>query len=325
MDIPEPSPAEGEVIVRVSAVGICGSELEGYLGYSSIRKPPLVMGHEFSAFVTHDGSRERRFPVGTLVTVNPLMTCRRCRACKRGATNLCIHRKLIGVSRQGGMAEYVAVPEENVHVLPEGVSALQGSLSEPLAVAVRAVELSRFALLDRVAIIGAGSIGLLTLQVIRSLGPADIAVIDIADERLATASALGATTTLNTKPRQSEPKDFVEHEHSYDIVLECVGRDETRALASRLAAPGGRIVLVGLHDQHSSMDFNAIVRHELQVLGSYVYSDANFSTAIEFLRLGRIATEPWIIERPLQEGPRSFQELTTGAGMNHKVVLLPKS
>ena len=322
-DIPEPAPATGEVMVRVSAVGICGSEIEGYLGLSSIRKPPLVMGHELAATVVHDASRDGRFPAGTFVTVNPLLTCRRCRTCRRGATNLCPNRQLIGVSRPGGMAELVAVPEENVHILPAGITPLLGSLTEPLAVAVHATELARLELLDRVAVIGSGSIGLLVLQVIRSLGPSEIGMFDISDERLAAAAALGATTTVNTRRPARDPRGLSAHAQAYDVVLECVGRSETRALAARLTAPGGRIILVGLHDRQTALDFNAVVRDELQVLGSYTYRDASFDTAIELIRLGRIDTDPWVAERPLHEGPASFHELVSGNGTARKIVLLP--
>jgi L-iditol 2-dehydrogenase len=324
-DVPEPTPVAGEVIVRVSAVGICGSEVEGYLGQSSIRKPPLVMGHELAATVVHDASRDGRFPAGTCITVNPLLTCGRCRTCRRGATNLCLNRQLIGVSRPGGMAELVAVPEESVHILPAGVTPLLGSFTEPLAVAVRASELARPELLDRVAVIGSGSIGLLVLQVIRSLGPSAIDVFDISDERLAAAATLGATNTFNTRDHTGDPRELAAHAQGYDVVVECVGRGETRALAARFTAPGGRVVLVGLHDQYTALDFNAVVRHEVQVLGSYVYSDANFDTALELLRLGRIATDAWVVERPLHEGPASFHELVRGNGTARKIVLHPGS
>ena len=173
--VPQPSP--GEAIIRVEAVGICGSELEGYLGHSSVRKPPLVMGHEFCGTIERLGEDASGFHAGDRVIVNPLIACGNCDRCRIGKANICRNRQIIGIHRPGAFAEYVKVPIANMYAVPRGMDANLASLAEPLAVCIHALKLGLKPYKD-VMIIGAGPIGLLTVQAARAAGAGRVLIID---------------------------------------------------------------------------------------------------------------------------------------------------
>src|SRR5438309_1338171 len=195
--VAEPRPGDGEVLVAPEAVGICGSEVEGYVGRMANRVPPLVMGHEFAGTVVAAGRGSGRDWLGRRVAVNPLLSCRVCARCAAGERNLCAKRRLIGVHLAGGFAERVAVPAENLVALPEGVDARAGALVEPLANAVHAMGLARrLVAAEVVVVLGAGTIGLFALHAARAAGIADVRVVEPFAERRAFALAAGARSAL---------------------------------------------------------------------------------------------------------------------------------
>ena len=187
-DAPEPAPAAGEVLLKVEAVGICGSELSGYLGQNSLRKPPLIMGHEFSARVAGVAGDVAGFAEGDRVTVNPMIPCNACVMCRNGYENLCMNRSLIGAHRPGSFAEYVAVPAKTLYRLPEEVDSIAGTLIEPLACGLRAIELGHVTPGSSVLISGAGPIGLLVLLAAKRAG-ASVIVFDMLFEQQSTWAA----------------------------------------------------------------------------------------------------------------------------------------
>ncbi len=299
-DIAEPEPAPGEVLVDVRAVGICGSELEGFRSQSPFRVPPLVMGHEIAGVRTDTGAP---------VAVNPLISCHRCDLCLRGQANLCRSRALLGVHRPGGFAARVAVPEHALHPLPDGMSFERAALAEPLANAVHAIRLAQQ--LDpqprTVGVIGAGMLGLALGIVARRIG-ADVSICDLSEERLATAERAGlhAVGALDGE---------------FDLVVDAVGSAATRQAGMTVLRPGGTAVWLGLHGPEAGIDALALTRFEQRVLGTFAYVDRDFRAGLALA--AEIDVDGWVALRPLAEGVETFLGLLDGPSAATKTVLIP--
>ena len=319
-------PAE-HVRVKVEAVGICGSELSGYLGHNSLRVPPLVMGHEFSGVVeevggaggSKDGAAAAGPVVGDRVVVNPLLTCGVCEACSSGHDNLCQERALIGAHLPGAFADSVVVPAAACLALPEAVDFLTGSLAEPLACAVRAVSLAASVDGPRrsLRVIGAGPIGLLCALVARRSGFDEVRVHDPNERRVALAASWGI-------PGSSRPGG-----DSVDAAIDAVGLEVTRQAAIVALRRGGTAVFVGLHSPQAAFDGNDLVRDEKVVRGCFAYTRANFARALTLLEEGVMPpAKEWVTVRDLAHGRACFEELTgsdpAGTGpASVKIVLRP--
>ena len=323
-EVPSPVPVEGEVVVSVEAVGICGSELSGYLGHNSLRIPPLIMGHEFAGTVTNaaDGVK---IALGTRVTVNPLVSCERCADCKRGRANLCSKRALLGAHRPGAFAEYVAVPAQACIPLSENLDIITGAMAEPLACAVRAIRLAGVGLNSKILIIGAGPIGLLCAAVAHRTGAAQVAISDISPQRRRVAEQWGTDYVFD--PAEGSPADvFRRHvdEQGADAVIDAVGLTVTRRQATQSVRRGGSVVLVGLHQTDASFDGNELVRNEIHLTGSFAYTSEDFHDACALLSANFLPDrQSWMDIRPLDEGPASFEELIGSEPEAVKIMLRP--
>ena len=323
---PVPKPAEGEVLISVGAVGICGSELSGFLGHNSLRVPPLIMGHESAGtvvqatggtFATGEVST-----VGARVTFNPLVVCGACDRCSSGHSNLCRRRQLVGAHRPGAFAQYVAVPARQCYLLSESLSLVAGSLAEPLACSIRAVSLTGVKPGERLLILGAGPIGLCAIAAARARGVEQIIVSDVAPQRLEIARHWGARDVINA--REQDVVAFVQERYpgGVDRVIDAVGATPVRTQAMGAFVPGGRVVLIGLHDEESVLPANYMIRQEITVTGSFAYTDADFAQAIDFLVQGVVQpSADWLEERPLRDGPAAFAELVDGKARAAKIVL----
>jgi threonine dehydrogenase-like Zn-dependent dehydrogenase len=322
--VPVPAPGPGEVLLAVSAAGICGSELSGYLGQSSIRVPPLVMGHEAAGRIVADadltladGSPAR---AGTRVAFNPLVVCGECDRCRAGRSSVCRNRRLIGAHRPGAYASYVAVPAALCFPLPAGVSEVAGSLTEPLACGVRAVALAGPA--DSLLVLGAGPIGLCCVLAARAAGVERVLVSDISPRRLEVARAWGATATVDARQGDvlAAAQEFAPG--GADAVVDAVGAQATREQAVRAVVPGGRAVFLGLHDEAAELAANYLVRNEVAVQGSFAYTADDFARAFALITAGELPMGGgWLEERPLAAGPESFEELLAGRSPVTKIVL----
>jgi len=302
LDVPEPDPGPGEVLVQVRAAGICGSELHG-ARHPGFRQPPLIMGHEFAG--TTAG--------GEAVVVNPILSCGHCDLCQRGLRNLCRERRIIGVHRAGGFAERVAVPASALRPAPPGLGWETAALIEPAANAVHAWNQARGALgIDakdaRVGVIGCGAIGLLCVAVALSSGAARVEVSDLAPARLAAALSLGAGAGGPGL------------EGEYDVVIDAVGSAATRAASVGHQRPGGTAIWLGLADSEPGFDASALVRSEKRVLGSFAYRDEEFAQATTMIREWDLA---WAAGYPLAEGAEVFTELMNGSLHPVKALLYP--
>jgi threonine dehydrogenase-like Zn-dependent dehydrogenase len=303
LDVPEPDPAPGDVLVQVRAAGICGSELHG-ARRPGFRKPPLIMGHEFAG-VSADG---------TAVVINPILSCGRCAECQRGQRNVCRDREIIGVHRAGGFAERVAVPASALRPVPPGLSWDAAALVEPAANAVHAWNQAGGALgADgakgvRVAVIGCGAIGLLCAAMALSGGAGRVDVTDLSPARLAAAQRLGA--------RAAGPSLSGE----YDVVIDAVGSAATRAASVAHQRPGGVAIWLGLAGEEAGFDANALVRSEKRVLGSFAYRDEEFAHAMALIRDWDLT---WAAGYPLAAGADVFTGLMNGGLHPVKALLRP--
>jgi threonine dehydrogenase-like Zn-dependent dehydrogenase len=291
--VPRPEPGNG-VLVSVRAAGICGSELHGFRSVG-FRKPPLIMGHEFAG-ETADGRR---------VVVNPLVSCGHCDLCTAGRPQVCRSRELLGVQRPGGFAERVAVPASTLHDLPDAMSWETAALVEPLANAVHAWRQVADSTGDRVAVVGAGTIGLVCLLVARRAG-LDVAVVDVVPERLDLAERLGAT----------ECRTSLDGE--YDVVVDAVGKASTRRSAVAAVRPAGTAVLIGLAEPEAGFDANDLVRSEKRVVGSFAYAPQDFAEALELA--GDVDLD-WVTPVSLADSQRTFMALAEGAALPVKAVI----
>ena len=324
-DAPIPVPHATEVVVKVEASGVCGSDLHGYLGKSLNRKPPLVMGHEFAGVVASAGEAVRDLAAGTAVSVYPLISCGQCPACRRGETSQCPSRQLIGVHRPGGFAEYVTVPRASVVPLPAGLSVFTASLAEPLANTVHIFNRNVHGFPRRIAVFGAGTQGVLALHLAHLLSPSVLVSVDLVPARLALAEQVGATAALNagTENAAARIRDLTGGE-GVDLAIEAVGSGATRQAAVASVRTGGTVVLLGLGEEMTPLNAVDVVNREVTIRGSYAYTYDDFVRAVELLGAGLIRGE-WARPYALEAGPAVFRQLTTDPGDLIKAVLTPAS
>ncbi|UOF92457.1 alcohol dehydrogenase catalytic domain-containing protein [Fodinisporobacter ferrooxydans] len=321
-EMERPGASPGWVVLEVKAVGICGSELSGYLGHNSLRVPPLVMGHEFSGVVVELGAGVSEEYLGQLVTANPLIACGNCKACNRGNRQLCKERKLIGVNFPGAFAQFVAVPARNCFPV---TNIVDGALAEPLACSLRAVNRVRVEAGDSGIVIGAGIIGLMAMKCMRFMGASQVIAMDTNELRLEEAKAWGATHLINPKQPDAQQKIQELFPDGADCIVDAVGSERTRQQAIAAVRRGGRIVLIGLHEDPTTVPGNVIVRDEIEIYGTFCYSDFEFARAVTFVNDGFLpgGERSWLDLRPLRDGGAAFEEQVSGTARYPKIVLQP--
>ncbi len=327
-DCPVPTPAAREVLVRVAACGICGSDVHGYDGSSGRRIPPIVMGHEAAGTIAALGRDVTNFSVNDRVTFDSTISCGVCSYCARGEVNLCQDRQVLGVScgdyrRAGAFAEYVVVPAHILYRLPQTISFPEAALLEAVAVAVHAVSLADVAPKTTALVIGAGTIGLLCLQALRVADCSRVYIADVDKSRLAVAHALGATSVLTAGPDlDNEVKQFTNGE-GVDLVVEAVGKNETVAASIDAVRKGGTVVLVGNISPEVPLPLQKVVTRQIRLQGSCA-SAGEYPRAMELMANGTINVKPLITAvAPLEEGPGWFKRLHAREPGLTKVVLTP--
>ncbi|MDE3187388.1 MAG: alcohol dehydrogenase catalytic domain-containing protein [Acidobacteriota bacterium] len=311
-DWPRPVPAEGEIEIAVAAAGICGSDMSGFLGHSRRRIPPMVMGHELVGRTT-DGRR---------VVANPLINCGRCTACLSGAQNLCSGWRLLGMDRTAGCyAEFVALPATQVYEIPEDMSDERAVMTEPLANIVHLFRIAAPLPFFRMGIVGGGTMGSLALLTALRLGVREVLVQDVSDVRLAVSRRMGATLAANvsTEEGREEARRFAGH--GLDLVLDASGTAAARQAAFDLCRPGGLVVLLGMSNERSEIDFVTSIRKEHRVAMSFAYTPVDFERSLALLRAGEIDLTPWTREMPLEEGQQAFDRMTMAPGDTLKMLL----
>lgn len=323
--IEPPTPGAEDVIVAVQAAGVCGSDVHGFTGSTGRRTPGIVMGHEFTGSIASVGTAVTSYRAGDRVIVQPFTTCGSCAMCKAGRVNICLNRTMLGMHTHGAYAEYVRVPQQQLYHLPDTLTWEQGSLAEPLSVALHAVNRTPFSLMDTVVIVGAGTIGLLTLLGTRLKGAGTIMVTDLSAHRLKLAQQLGADIVVNIGERDpvAVVKDAT-HGMGADAVIEAVGISPTVQQALAAVRLGGHVTWIGNSAPDVTLNMQQVVTREITISGTYGFN-TEFGLAIEALRLGRIDVTP-LIERvaSLDEGPQLVHDLAKGTLDAAKVVLMPQ-
>lgn len=311
---PDPAVPAGEALVRIDAVGICGSDMHGYHGHDPRRVPPLVLGHEAAGEVIAGRGKGRR------VVLNPLVTCGRCDYCRGGRANLCPERKLIGMNRQGAFAELIAMPEANLLDAPSGMSATAAAVTEPAATALHAMHLGLRALARplseaRVLVLGGGSVGLLSALWAQAMGGRRVLVGE--------TNALRRSSVTHAGVEAYDPAGRQPDQNAFDLVIDAVGAGATRQAAIRSVRPGGAIVHIGLMDSAGEADWRKITLQEVTVIGTYTYTAVDLTASAAALHEGRLGKLAWVEERPLADGARAFADLDHGLTAAAKIVLRP--
>jgi L-iditol 2-dehydrogenase len=315
-DQPEPTPGNDEVVVRVDAVGICGSDMHAYHGHDTRRPPPLVLGHEAAGQIVSGPN------AGARVAVNPMVTCGTCDFCLDGRVHLCPQRQLISMPpRPGAFAELVRIPERNVVRMPDGLDVTKAALTEPLAVSYHAVNhgvrhLGRPLSAARCAVLGAGAIGLGAALVLAMEGAREIHIAETNAARRATAARSGDF-------RCYAPGDGDLVDSSIDLVVDAVATAATRAAACRMIRPGGVIVHAGLLLGSEGLDVRKITLQEVIFTGTYCYTPLEFRETLDAIASGRLGALAWLEERPLADGAQAFRDIDAGAVAAAKIVLRP--
>ena len=310
-DTAEPAANAGELMVKVDSVGICGSDMHAFLGHDDRRPAPLILGHEVAG-LTDNGQR---------VTINPLVTCGGCQFCASGQDNLCQDRQIISMPpREGGFAEWLAMPVANLISVPDHVPLNKAALTEPLACGWHAVRLGKTALRcdpdkARLLIIGGGAIGFGAALCSRAQGFNDITLVEPNPIR---AEYLAGVDGFNIH----HPND-VDGMADFDLVIDGVGFETTRALASASVRAGGVILHIGLGSASGGIDVRRLTLQEITFIGTYTYTEEDFKNTAEALFGGRLGDLDWLEERPLAQGQKAFTDIKKGHIAAPKIILKP--
>ena len=304
--VPDPKPGAKEVLIRVRAVGICGSDVHGMTGRTGRRIPPVVMGHEAAGDVVAGGSGADISWIGKRVTFDSTIHCGECEYCRNAQVNLCDNRKVLGVScdeyrRDGALAGYVAVPEHILYELPDSVSYEHGAMTEPLSVALHAVRLAKLKSTDRVLVVGCGIIGLLAIQAARAAGCGTITATDLSERRLEVARLCGADVAVQPAALDDQP--------AVDVAFEAVGAPPTVAAAISKLSKGGTVVLIGNVFPEVPFPLQAVVSRQLTVLGSCA-SSGEYAECLDLISSGVVNLLPLISESvTLDRAAEMFEKL----------------
>ena len=325
---PMPEPAPDEVLLKVRGTGVCGSDLAGFLGLSPRRQPGLVLGHEAIGEVVKMPTTAPRyadkwpFEEGSRVVVNPVTPCLRCEACRTGRVNICENWHLLGLDKvDGAFAEYVKIRANNVFPLPHSLPDNHAVMIEPLANGVHLFTLISGTAPGTLVIFGAGTQGCLMLSLARILGYREIAMVDLNADRLAVASRLGAKYLINPREVDSAAEVRRLFPGGADVVIDAHGSQTVRSACVASCRKGGQVMLLGLHEGASQVDFATVVRNEIRLQGSYAFTEADFARSKALIESGDIDLSAWTEAMPLEAGHDAFHRLTTNPGAVMKIIL----
>ncbi|MCL2852839.1 MAG: galactitol-1-phosphate 5-dehydrogenase [Defluviitaleaceae bacterium] len=322
VEVPKPSAGVGEVLLKVMACAICGSDAHGWIGTNGRRIPPLVMGHEFSAQVEALGDGCTSLKIGDFVAVQPLTPCHECPYCKKGMDNICPNRKVLGVfNNNGAMQEYVVMPEKHCFLLPEGTDFRVGALAEPFAVSYSAVKKAGDLYGKTVLIVGGGTIGLLALLAVKLQNPKMIVLSDISPSRLAVAEKLGAKFTINPAKEDFDKRiEEVFGGNKADVTIEAVGATPTVNQAITATAPGGTCVWIGSDHKTVDVPMQYIVTQEITIKGTYMFTHEEFGEALKnFVHLDMSVFTGNVV--PLAKAAPMFEEMSSNPDKYLKCII----
>lgn len=328
-DLPQPEIGPSDLLIRVKACGICGSDVHGFDGSTGRRIPPLVMGHEAAGVVERVGAGVTRFRPGDPVTFDSTVYCGQCFFCLRGQQNLCDNRQVLGVScnefrRHGAFAEFVAVPERISYRIPDNVPFAHAAMIEAISVAVHAISITPIVLNDTAMVVGTGMIGLLVVQVLKRSGCGRVIAIDVDDAKLKAARDLGADHSINSKTSVAKTEVLALTDgRGADVAIEAVGASNPVATAIDSVRKGGAVTLVGNVAPSVQIPLQSVVTRQIKLIGSCA-SSGEYPTCLDLLSRGAIRVDSMITaQAPLREGPRWFERLYAKEPNLMKVILEP--
>lgn len=321
--VPDPVPRPGEVLLGVSAAGICGSDIHGFLGHSERRRPGLVMGHETVARILDAHPGVEGWRPGQRVCFNPLLSCGTCPACLAGRQNLCPSWRIFGMDRlHGTFADQIAVPARQLHALSDGLAEPAAILVEPVAVLLHAFRLSMAELPATMAILGAGTVGAIALVLARLRGVPRVCVVDQNPDRLDVARRLGADLVIDAAREDAAGAIRAWTSGAgAELVVEAVGAAATRRAAVEAAGRGARIVFLGLADHDSALPWIRMIRDEQAVLTSFAYTPRDFEASVRLVESQRFDLGPFTESRPLADGQEAFERMAHRPGPILKMML----
>lgn len=311
-----PQASDTEAVVRIDAVGICGSDMHAYHGHDPRRLPGLILGHEFAGTIVDGPGQGRR------VTGNPLISCGRCEYCLQGRNNLCADRSMVGMTRPGAFAQYMSIPEKELIDIPGDMSATRAALTEPGATALHALAMGQRALHRplpeaSVLVIGGGAIGMLAALLLRAYGAREVWVAETHGPRRDAVQQHAGARVFN--PIEAPGPG----EAGCDLVIDAVGAAVTRNLMLQAVKPGGVAVHVGLQDWASEIDMRKLTLAEITLVGTYTYSTTDLQATINAIDSGQFGDLSWVEERPLSDGRQAFDDLHNQRTAAAKIVLQP--
>lgn len=328
-DLPQPEIGPSDLLIRVKACGICGSDVHGFDGSTGRRIPPLVMGHEAAGVVERVGAGVTRFRPGDRVTFDSTVYCGQCFFCLRGQQNLCDNRQVLGVScnefrRHGAFAEFVAVPERISYRIPDNVPFAHAAMIEAISVAVHAISITPIVLNDTALVVGTGMIGLLVVQVLKRSGCGRVIAIDVDDAKLKAARDLGADHSINSKTSVAKTEVLALTDgRGADVAIEAVGASNPVATAIDSVRKGGAVTLVGNVAPSVQIPLQSVVTRQIKLIGSCA-SSGEYPTCLDLLSRGAIRVDSMITaQAPLRDGPRWFERLYAKEPNLMKVILEP--
>ena len=315
-----PTPAKDELLIRVACCGVCGTDRHIYEGKapSSI---PVILGHEFSGIIAETGSKDSMFTIGQKAAINPNIHCGYCDYCKRGMVNHCENLKALGVTLNGGFAEYAIVPKTQAYLLPDDFDLSLASFAEPLSCCLRGIRQADIKPGNKVIIIGGGTIGLLMMQLAKNAGAANVSIVEPDQEKRNTAAELGADYTYSPSDPDLDNKIKDSLPALTDVIIECVGKSETVQHAFQLAGKGTRIVIFGLapSDHQVTLNLQYLFRNELTILNSYL-NPFTFAAAIDLLVAGKVNVQRLISEKIALKNINNIFHNRTNSSIKQQII-----
>ena len=331
-DAPVPECKNGEVLIKVLRMGICGSDLHAYGGAHPYMSFPIVLGHEMSGVVEAWGSEAHGFKKGDKVTIMPQLKCGSCPQCQSGRYNICESLKVIGCQTQGASAEYLICPKDMVKKLPDEMDLDTAAMIEPASVGVHAVRRLGSVLGKSIVVLGAGTIGNLCAQAAKALGAEKILISDLSDYRLSVAESCGIKNTVNPSAKNSNPSywdealaeaiDQTSGPRGADIIFECVGIESTAAQSIKVSKKGRDIVILGVFGKPATVDMGLVQDKELRIVGSLMYTAEDYDAAIEFIMNGKLKVAPLLSGKFLfSDYAEAFKAIETDGEKMLKVII----
>ncbi|MFX1354309.1 MAG: zinc-binding dehydrogenase [Promethearchaeota archaeon] len=316
-DLPKPQIQDDEVLIKVKICGICGSDIGSFLT-GALESQQIILGHEFSGEIVELGDRVKKLKIGDRVTANPNVPCLDCNYCRAGQEVLCIHNS-IGITHDGALTEFVKIRADRIHKLPDSVSYEEGAMVEPVSNAVQAVKVSGFKIGDNAAVLGAGTIGLLVIQILKIAGASKIYAIEPVESKHSLALEFGADKVFT--PDKWSRVIKLTNKIGPDYIFDCVAIPDTIITSLQLIKRGGLIMVVGIHSEPFEMKgILQLMSKNITIKGMYLVDQNSFKTALNLLEQKQVNIKPIITKKiKLDQVPETFCELSSGLHSDIKI------